>query len=651
VVKKVINLAVLFGFLASAAASANAEVPDWLRNAAKQPTKTYAADVDAVILMDEQVTTVNERGEIQHHGRRALKILRPEGRELARFSIDYDSDSKINYLRGWSITPGGQEYEAKDLFERTVSSYEVYSDEKEKGLRVPGADVGTIVGFEYDKKERPYIFQDYWNLQRFLPVENSRYELHVAQGWRFKSDWVNHDPIKPTEQSGTIIWEAKDLPGIDYREPRLPAYQSLMARMVVTFLSDKAPDKSYKDWSQFGSWYSQLAAGVREPTAGLQQKVQELAPVSSSLLDRIKALARFAQQDVRYVEIQIGIGGYRPHKAGDIFNNRYGDCKDKATVLSSMLSEIGIKSYYLLVNTQRGITTETSPPQAMFNHMILAIALPDASYARPLPAIYEHPKLGHLLIFDPTNEFVPFGQIPPYEQDNYGLLVGDNGGELIHLPTTDPDFNRISRTAKLKLLPDGTLQGDVEEVRSGWEAMFGRYSLRHETDKDRKKAIEALLGRSLSAFQVDSYELLNADDLDKDLVIKYKFTAERYAKNSGGLLLVRPRVVGEMAGEWDTSKPRKYPYLFQAPYSQSDNVEISLPDGFKIDELPDPTDAKFPFGEYKSKTESAGNILRYSREYKINATSVPMDHMAELKKLFTEINTDERSSVVLKRPN
>lgn len=649
--KKVINLAVLFGFLAIAAASANAEVPDWLRNAAKQPTKTYATDVDAVVLMDEQVTTVNDKGEIVRHNRVALRILRPEGRDWATFYQNYDSDSKVNLLHGWSITAQGQEYESKDIFERTMSSYEVYSDNKAKMIRVPGVDVGSVVGFEYEKKLRWYIPQDEWSFfQGSAPVERSRYELHLAPGWTFKSDWVNHEPVKPTEENGALVWEVRDLPWIE-QEPRRPSSISLAGRMVVTFFSDKTQGKTYKDWREFGNWYSQLSAGVRQPTPGLEQKVQALAPASLPLLERIKALAGFAQHDVRYVEIKIGIGGWKPHKAGEIFSHQYGDCKDKATVLSSMLSEIGVKSYYLLVNTQRGITTETSPPQAMFDHMILAIALPDASYARPLPALYEHPKLGHLLIFDPTNEFVPFGQIPPYEQDNYGLLVGDNGGELIHLPMTEPDFNRITRTAKLNLLPDGTLKGEVEEVRSGWVAMLGRMFLRHETDKDRKKTIEAILGRSLAAFQVDSYDLLNADDLDKDLVIKYKFTAEGYAKNSGGLLLVRPRVIGEMAGEWDTSKPRKYPYLFQAPYSQSDNVEISLPDGFKIDELPDPTEAMFPFGEYKSKTENAGNVLKYSREYKINATLVPMDHMTELKKLFAEINTDERSSVVLKRAN
>ena len=365
-----------------------------------------------------------------------------------------------------------------------------------------------------------------------------------------------------------------------------------------------------------------------------------------------KALADFAQHDVRYVAVEVGIGGYRPHAANEVFQHRYGDCKDKATVLSSMLAQIGVKSYYVIVNATRGVVDKNSPPSVSgFDHMILAIALPEATYNQPMPALYEHPKFGHLLIFDPTNDFVPFGQIPHYEQDNYGLLVGEQGGELIHLPLSNPESNRIIHTAKLRLLPDGTLQGEMEERRSGFAAMRSRMYLQHETDNDRQKTIENLLGHSLSSFHIDNLEFVNAADIEQDLIIRYRFAAEHYAKNAGALLLVRPRVVGEMAGAWDANKPRHYAYDFPAPFLNTDNVEISLPDGFKVFELPEATKASFPFAEYASKTEATGNLLKYSREYKMAATEVPVDNLDQLKKLFSQINADEKNMAVLKKAN
>jgi hypothetical protein len=534
--------------------------------------------------------------------------------------------------------------------ERNVSTYEVYSDAKQKIVRVPGADVGTVVGYEYEKQEHPYKFQDFWEFQSGEPVERSHYELHLAPGWRFKSDWRNHKEEKPTDENGAIQWQLTDIPRIE-NEPRRPPILGLAGLVVFTFLNDKNPTKSYRDWSEFGSWYTQLASGVRDVSPAVQQKVQELAPANLSLLDRIKALASFAQHDVRYVAISIGVGGWRPHNASDIFSHRYGDCKDKATVLSSMLSQIGVKSYYLLVNTERGIFNENSSPMARFDHMILAISLPEASYAKSMPAMYQHPKLGRLLIFDPTNEYVPFGQIPYYEQDNYGLLVGEQGGDLIHLPLSPPEANGVLRNAKLKLLPDGALQGEIEERYTGFYAMLFRGGLQHESENDRKKIIERLLASSLGNFQLDKYELVNANDIDQDLIIKFNFTAAHYAKNAGSMLLVRPRVLGELAGRWDANKPRHYAYVFPGRFLDRDTVEISLPDGFKVDELPDPAKATFPFAEYVSKTESTEGMLKYTREYKQTATEVSMDQMDQLKKLFGQINLDEKNMAVLKKAN
>ncbi|HWZ46483.1 MAG TPA: DUF3857 domain-containing transglutaminase family protein [Candidatus Saccharimonadales bacterium] len=648
--KKATSALFLSAFFLLAPALVAADVPDWVRVLAKQPVKTYADDVQGVILLQEQITTVKENGEIVQQGRLAIRVLTPDGRNLAIHPVFYDTESRVNYLHGWSITSKGQEYESKDIVEQSVSSYEVYSDKKMKAIRVPGVDVGSVVAFDWEQQERPYIFQNFWSFQSFLPVEKSSYQLHLAHGWRFRSEWINHEESKPSEENGALIWRLADIPRIE-NEAHRPSSRALAATMVVTFLSDKSPEKSYTNWSEFGAWYDRLAKGMRDSTPPIKQKVDALAPQNIPMMDRIKALANFAQHDVRYVEVQIGVGGWRPHSAGDTFTNRYGDCKDKATVLSSMLAQIGVKSYYVLVNTERGTFKEKSPPQARFDHMIIAIALPDASYSHPLAAMYEHAKLGHLLIFDPTNEWVPFGQMPSYEQDNYGLLVGDQGGEYIHLPVSSPESNGIRRTAKLKLTPDGTLQGDVEEVYKGFNAMGQRRYLQHATDNDRKKIIEYFLGNSVSAFKIDNFELVNTEDHDKDLIVKYQFTAEHYAKNVGGLLLVRLRVVGELAGGWDPNKPRHYAYDFPAPFLNTDQVEIALPGGFKVDELPEPAKASYPFGQYSSKTEIAGNLLKYSREYRATATEVDLDGINDLKKLFSQINVDEKSMAILKKNN
>jgi transglutaminase-like putative cysteine protease len=651
-IKKASSAVIFLFVLTLFPVSASAGVPDWLRSAAQQPAKKYADDVDAVVLLDNQETTVKDNGEIVVHGIIVYRILRPEGKEVARYSAPYDKETKLNYLRGWSITAKGQEYEAKDkdAFEHSATTYEIYSDMKERILPVPGAEIGTVVGFEYEQKKRPYIFQSHWSFQYGLPVEHTRYELRLPSGWEYRADWINHPEITPQDRGGSYVWELNDVPRIE-REYHRPPQGALAGSMVITFFSEKIRSQTYKSWHDFGIWYAQLAAGTREATPAMQQKVLEIAPADLPVLERITKLAHFAQQDIRYAEISIGIGGYRPHTAGETFTHRYGDCKDKATLLVTMLSQLNVKSYWLLVRTDRGIYTEKTPPMASFDHMILAIQLPDANFSRPLPAIYEHPKLGRLLIFDPTNDLVPFGELPYYEQDNFGLLVTDQGGELIHLPLSKPELNQLKRTAKLTLLPDGALKGEVQEIHTGTEAFRARATFGHDTETDRKKTLERILGHWVGSFQLDSVEADNLDNIDKELVIRYKFSAQHYAKSAGSLLLVRPRVLGEQLGDLDNTKQRHYAYSFDTPTLQTDTFEFSLPEGYKIDELPDAAKASFAFGEYSSKIESAGNSLKYSREYRINATSIPADRIGDLTKFFHQINADEKNMAVLKKAN
>jgi hypothetical protein len=645
----VISILVL-GILFSLPACAG--TPDWLRNLAQQPQKKYADDANAVVLLDEQEIIVRDAGDMVIHGRVAYRILRPEGKHFADFRLHFDNETRINSFHGWSITAKGQEYEAKDkdTFETGLSSYEIFSDIKFKRMILPGADVGTVVGFEFEQKHRPFLFQDFWEFQDEIPVELSRYVLRLPPGWEYRASWINHPEQNPVEQNGAYIWETRDVPRIE-REYHRPPDRALAGTMIVTFFSEKIKQQTFRTWSDLGVWYSQLTADTRQPSPALQQAVQQLAPASLPLFDRIKALARFAQRDVRYAAIEVGIGGFKPHPAADVFAHRYGDCKDKATVLSTMLAQIGVKSFYMPIHDERGIYTDKTPPNRGFDHVILAIQLPDASYAKPLPAVYEHPKLGHLLIFDPTNELVPIGQLPYYEQDSFALLVTDNGGELIHLPVSSPETNMVKRTVKVKLLPDGSLQGDVEEVATGARAAIARRYWKDATEQDRKKVLERILGASLGSFQVDNITVTNADDLEQDLIVRYRFAADRYAKNAGSLLLVRPRVVGEYATPLDSSKPRHYGYEISAPFWVSETVEITLPEGYKVDELPSSAKSSVAFAEYSSKTEDAGNVLRYTRDYKMRTTLVPVDKIDQLKKLFGEINMDEKNMAVLKKTN
>jgi hypothetical protein len=262
----------------------------------------------------------------------------------------------------------------------------------------------------------------------------------------------------------------------------------------------------------------------------------------------------------------------------------------------------------------------------------------------------QHPKMGRILFFDPTNEITPFGQIGGYLQANYGLLVTPDGGELVELPQQPSAMNSIERVGKLTLDANGVLKGDVRETRLGDRAASERSRLRNVTDnKDRIKPIESLLAGSLPNFQIMKASLVNLDRPDQPFGFNYSFQADNYAKNAGNLLLVRPRVLGNnSSGVLETKEPRKFPFEFRGPLRDTDSFEIALPPGYQVDDLPPPMDVDYSFASYHSKTEASGQTLHYSRSLEIKELSVPVTKIDELKKFYRMIATDERSTAVLK---
>jgi hypothetical protein len=620
------------------------------------PLPAHDEKTDAVLLYSEDILSVQGNGKIKRTERRVFKILRPDGRKYGRVYANFDSETKINSIHGWCIPAQGKDYEVKDkdametaLF--GVQDGELMTDFKTKVLTIPAADPGNIVGYEIDQEVRPYVMQDVWTFQREeIPVREAHYTLQLPQGWEYKATWLNYAEAKPAQAGMQSQWVVKDVEGIK-PEYDMPPREGVAGQMIVSLIPPGgSQSKGFENWMDMGRWENGLAQGRRDASQEIKQKVAELTGSKATQLEKMRALAQFAQRDVRYVAIQLGIGGWQPHPASDIFVHRYGDCKDKATILSTMLKEIGVTSYYVSVNTERGTVTPATPATRWFNHEILAIKLPDGLEDTSLVAVLTHPKLGRLLIFDPTDDMTPIGQLRGALQANYALLVTPEGGELVELPKLPALLNGVQRTAKLTLNPTGTLSGDVREVRVGDRAAAQRAALRSVTkDADRIKPVESLLANSLSTYALTKASVTNLNQMDQPFIFDYSLVAQNYAKTAGNLLLVRPRVIGNKSSSLlETKEPRKYPVEFEGPSRDTDTFEIKLPDGYQVDDLPPAVNADYSFASYHSKAEVDGNTLRYTRTFEVKELSVPLSKVEDLKKLYRIIAGDERNTAVLK---
>ena len=648
------------GFAAMGAprASAGGDAPAWMHAVVNAPLPPHDEKTDAVLLYSEDILNVQPNGKIKSLERRAYKILRPDGRRFGRVHVYFDSETRITGIRGWCIPAQGKDYEVKEkeATEMGLNDIEngiLMTDDRVKVLQIPAADIGNVVGYEVEHEDRPYVLQDLWEFQDQIPVREAHYTVQLPPGWEYKATFMNHAEIK-SQPSGnnTWQWSISDVPGVK-PEDDMPPWMRVAGGMVLTLFPPpgSAPSRGFENWNDMGKWSAQLFQGRRDSSPEIKQKVTELTASANTPLAKMQALARFLQQDVRYVGIELGIGGYQPHVAADVFAHRYGDCKDKATLLSSMLHEIEIDSYYIVINARRGGASPDTPPALYwFNHVILAVRLPDDVKDSSLFAVVNDPKLGRLLIFDPTDEMTPFGQLRGPLQANYGLLVTADGGELIQLPKLSTSTNAIERSAKLTLDAKGTLTGEVKEMRLGDRAKSERYALREATKAaDQIKPIESLLANSLATFQITKAAVTNLKQTDRPFGFNYSFVALDYAKNAGNLILVRPRVLGSKSSALlETKEPRKFPVEFEGPSRDVDTFEITLPPGYEVDDLPPPVDADFGFASYHSKAEANGNTLKYTRTFEVKELSVPVDKLNDLKKFYRIIASDERNNAVLK---
>src|SRR5262249_40851997 len=157
-------------------------------------------------------------------------------------------------------------------------------------------------------------------------------------------------------------WTLKNVQGIAQElEVMMPSLMSLAGRMSLSYFAPGVKSTHAASWQDVGRWYAQLAEGRFNPTPEISAKTAALIAGKLDFASRLQALTSFLQSEIRYVAIEIGIGGDQPHIAGDVFHYRYGDCKDKVTLLKAMLHEAGISSHYVLVDTHRGVINPEVP--------------------------------------------------------------------------------------------------------------------------------------------------------------------------------------------------------------------------------------------------------------------------------------------------
>ena len=649
-IKRLLLSFVLLSF-ATVPALAGDQAPPWLQQAAAITLPSYEKDVTTVVLVDETTATVGEDGRVTKTCNYAIRILQREGREDAVGHVGYIPETgKVKELNAWLIRGNGEvkRYGKDQTLDLAGAPNDVYDEYRVKSVSAKDdADTGMVFGYSYTTEDRSVFSQDEWSFQSSSPVLSSRYTLVLPGGWRAEGVTFNHAKVEPTVSGSTYTWQLTNLPAIA-DEPLRASLSNLVARLAVSYYpsaSTQLPGiKTFANWSEVAGWMAELEDPQVTLSDAMTAKARELTANAKTEYEKIQAIGHYVQR-VQYISIQTGIGrggGYRPHTASEVFAKSYGDCKDKANLMRAMLKIVGITAIPVSIYSgdPEYVRTEWPSPQ-QFNHCIIAVKISDETQAA---TVIQHSRFGRLLIFDPTAEETPVGDLPVYLQGSLALIDAKDPDPLVRMPVTPPDTNQLERIVEVQLGADGSMTGVIEERARGQVAAKFRSEFRRLSRPEYNTMVEYWLASSAPGSKISSVE--PSDDASEGrFALKVTFAAMGYAQLMQDRLLVfKPAIVSRRDSLSLTAAKRKHPVVLKSN-SYSETVRVKLPAGFVVDELPDAVKFDTPFGSYATSYEAKEGLLVFHRNFVQRSITVPVAQYDSVRNFFASMRAAEQPPV------
>jgi TonB family protein len=402
--------------------------------------------------------------------RARVRVQNPLGvQHMGQLVFSYNSSNERLEVRTVRVTkPDGRVIVAgpdavQDLTAPVAQMAPVYTDARQKHVTVPGLSTGDIL--EYDVVKTlfqpltPGQFWDVWDFVNDGYCLDEQVDLDVPRDRALKMK--NPSVIEPTmkEEGDRRIYHWKTSNASSFGSNRvMPTLNGFNPTAILEGARQPAPRRmlfsTFQSWGEVGQWYAGLERDRRVATPDLRAKADELVRGAKTDSEKAAPIYDFVSRNIRYVSLSFGVGRYQPHAAAEIFANEYGDCKDKATLLGTLLDLEGVRNSTVLINTQADVDPDVPTPQ-QFDHAILVASVN-----------------GHDVWLDSTLGVGPYAYLLPQLRAKNALVVASEGfSEIRETPATllNPRLYRISvegnkAADKIDMLLSFDIQGDDLEV-------------------------------------------------------------------------------------------------------------------------------------------------------------------------------------------
>ncbi|MBU2035552.1 MAG: DUF3857 domain-containing protein [Candidatus Omnitrophota bacterium] len=614
----------------------SSEISNILDNA---PTsKEYPQAGALVLYCDERVeiTPSDTQASTFHY---LVKILNERGKEnFSEAHIDYDTTfERVELVYARTIKPDGSVTEVGSRHIRDVSKYlnfPLYSNARVFIISFP--EISENAAIEY--KVKIYRSQ-LMNRKDFIlnypvlnsdPVISANFAITLPKDKIIYTCSINDKyndfgallkpRIEEKDEVKIYKWEFKNLPQI-IPESNMPAPVDINPTILIS---------TFSKWDEVYNWWWGLAQDKIRADQAIKDKVKELLMGLDNDEAKVRAIYNFCARKIRYVAVEYGQAGYEPHKAEDIFRNKYGDCKDQAILLVTMLKEAGFRAWPVLIGTKDYYNLKEDFPAAFFNHCIAALVLKD-----------------RVIFLDPTAETCSLDDLPSGDQGRKVLVSKEEAYDIIDTPLYPAQHNLNRQLVRLKIKPDETLSAAKSVYSQGIYDQGQRYWLLYTQPELiaeilKKKIQEVSIGATLTSYNVD-----NLNDLNKPVVLNYDFQGPEYF-TSAGMLRIMPQLIS-LDTSLTAKETRRYPIDFEILDTKEVKIEIELPSQFKVKYLPEGISEDFPWFKFNVEYKYKNNKIYFHQVIESKKSIISENEYPDFKVFFERLAKKAKQRVILEK--
>jgi hypothetical protein len=636
-----------------------ASQPDWLEQVLAAPTPENKAAANIMLLDYEQVTYLPQ-GKAHELVRGAVKILHETGlaetQERLLTSLRYNANTDhIIQARAWIVSADGKHTKSHgkgDFNDRSVLVSQLMWDDRRMISFVPSEDleVGGVIAWEYEVEAESGILDSNWYFQSKMPVVKSLFEVIPCPGGTLASH-VNSSQIPEATAdtaTGSLKWEMSNVPATG-GEFLPPGFKYKPLRASVRCISPDSLASKIQTWADFAD----MTADVIEPripaSAAVAEKAASLVKGKTGRWDRIRAITEFVQKEISYLSIMLdkdSLAGYRPQAPDQVMQCRLGDCKDKATLVVSMLRSLGEKAYVVVLNSGNPTVVDQSWPAQVFNHAIVAIAA-DESVPSHWPQV-DGGSLGKLVLFDATDEDTPLGVLPESDQGGFGVVVTKAGPGLVKFPLETPDNKKITRHITGTVSANGDLLAEMEATSTGSAAGELHTALSKWGNGKFNQNMEAMFHDTLPLVKDLTWKE-SWDQNNSQSRLAVHFAASQYAHRlAEDLMLLCPHLLSTHAN-YPTWKTKIEGIVWLTPKCIHEDVRLHLPEGFAPEDLPSAWHQELPAATASVQYRMEGLDLVYEYRLEQQGGAYDKNGYDSLRVFYQKLSEAERRPIVLRR--